>query len=108
MSMTESPSSLPISITVGVGQLRSNVAGILSQIATGATVFIKRRGRIVASIVGIPAANNSDPMRNTTPVSLASLRSCAGQWLDRAGRGEIVDIIDRGQAVASILHYPSG
>lgn len=97
-----------VTITVGVGQLRSDITGLIRHISTGAVILILRRGRPAVSMSD-PTTDDADkPPRASTAVSVTELRTRASRYLDRAECGEVLDIVQRAKIVARLSGLPPG
>ncbi|MES3636407.1 hypothetical protein Q9Q75_12685 [Mycobacterium intracellulare] len=96
------PQSHSRTITVAVGQLRANTAELISQIAAGATIFVLRRGQVVARIDSPTSAHYDKATESATIVSVTELRGRAGWLLDDAARGARFDIIKHGNVVGHL------
>jgi antitoxin (DNA-binding transcriptional repressor) of toxin-antitoxin stability system len=97
---------------IGTGQLRSRTRDVVEDAADGSTIEIVRRGRSVARMESarLSTEQSSDcPGRGSTPIQLPELRVRAGRLLDRVAAGDVLEILDRGEAAARITvwHQPS-
>ncbi len=99
-----------VAVRIGLGQLRSDTRGYLSQVSTGQMLEISRRGKFVARIVS-SAANQRDGRANGSPrylasppirVGLSELRERAGRCLDYVAAGQTIEVLCDGRIVAYI------
>lgn len=101
--------------TIGLGQLRSDACTYLERVATGETIDIVRRGKLVGRIVpvgdwrvaAIPA-RSAEPAASDTGgwVGLDELRTRAGRCFDRVAAGEALSVVRGGRLLAQIV--PAG
>lgn len=97
---------------IGLGQLRSAACSYLERVATGETIGVVRRGKLVAQIVPVgdwrvaPIPARSDTLAKERPgdwVGLHELRTRAGRCFDRIAAGETIQVVRGGRLLAQIL-----
>ncbi len=89
---------------IGIGQLRSDTLRYVHRAATGDTIEVLRRGRLVAELqahTGAPPADG-DAAERVTAVDVSLIRSQAGQYFDRVAAGNVLEIMHRGHAIGRI------
>jgi antitoxin (DNA-binding transcriptional repressor) of toxin-antitoxin stability system len=95
---------------IGIGQLRSDTLRYVHRAATGDTIEVLRRGRLVAELhapTGAPpavgeAAERAYGDRVTIAVDVSLIRSQAGRYFDRVAAGEVLEIMHHGHVIARI------
>lgn len=101
--------------TIGLGQLRSDACRYLERVATGETIDVVRRGKLVARIVPVGDWRVAPiPARSVEPaasdaggwVGLDELRTRAGRCFDRVAAGETLSVVRGGRLLAQIV--PAG
>jgi prevent-host-death family protein len=97
---------------IGLGQLRSDALAYLERVATGETIDVVRRGKLVARIVSvadwrvapIPARSVTDTAQDAGKwVGLDELRTAAGRCFDRVAAGETIQVVRGGRLLAQIV-----
>ncbi|CQD18739.1 Phd_YefM [Mycobacterium europaeum] len=95
--------------TIGIGQLRGATCAYLRQVAAGESLYVKRRGRVVARIEAVPkgAPGGGTGQSVASPphpvvVDLSHFRSHAGRYFDRVAAGESIVIVHQGGQLARI------
>jgi prevent-host-death family protein len=97
---------------IGLGQLRSHALTYLERVATGETINVVRRGKLVARIVSvgdwrvapIPARSATDTAADARAwVGLDELRTRAGRCFDRVAAGETIQVVRGGRLLAQIV-----
>lgn len=95
-----------------MGQLRSHALTYLERVATGETIDVVRRGKLVARIVSvgdwrvapIPARSATDMAADARAwVGLDELRTRAGRCFDRVAAGETIQVVRGGRLLAQIV-----
>jgi antitoxin (DNA-binding transcriptional repressor) of toxin-antitoxin stability system len=95
---------------IGIGQLRGDTLGYMHREATGDTIEVLRRGRLVAELqaptgaapdVG-DAAERAYCDRVMIAVDVGLLRSQPGRYFDRVAAGETLEIMHLGRPIARI------
>jgi antitoxin (DNA-binding transcriptional repressor) of toxin-antitoxin stability system len=94
---------------IGIGQLRSDTLRYVHRAATGDTIEVLRRGRLVAELhapIGAPPAVGDAAERaccdRVIAVDVSLIRSQAGRYFDRVAAGEVLEIMHRGHAIGRI------
>jgi antitoxin (DNA-binding transcriptional repressor) of toxin-antitoxin stability system len=95
---------------IGIGQLRSDTLRYMQRVATGDTIEVLRRGRVVAELhapTGAPpvvgdAAERACCDRVMIAVDVGLFRSQAGRYFDRVAAGEVLEIMHHGHAIGRI------
>jgi antitoxin (DNA-binding transcriptional repressor) of toxin-antitoxin stability system len=95
---------------IGIGQLRSDTLRYVHRAATGDTIEVLRRGRLVAELqapIDAPlavgdAAERGYCDRVMIAVDVSLIRSQAGRYFDRVAAGEVLEIMHRGHAIGRI------
>ena len=94
---------------IGIGQLRSGTLRYVHRAATGDTIEVLRRGRLVAELhapTGAPPAVGDAAERaycdRVIAVDVSLIRSQAGRYFDRVAAGEALEIMHHGHAIARI------
>jgi antitoxin (DNA-binding transcriptional repressor) of toxin-antitoxin stability system len=101
---------------IGIGQLRSDTLRYVQRAATGDTIEVLRRGRLVAELLspsGLPpavgdAAEHPYCDRVMIAVDVSLIRSQAGRYFDRVAAGEALEIMHRGHAIGRIWPRATG
>jgi prevent-host-death family protein len=97
---------------IGLGQLRSDALTFLERVATGETIDVVRRGKLVARIISvgdcrvapIPARSATDAAADAGAwVGLNELRTAAGRCFDRVAAGETIQVVRGGRLLAQIV-----
>jgi prevent-host-death family protein len=97
---------------IGLGQLRSDALTFLERVATGETIDVVRRGKLVARIISvsdcrvapIPARSITDAAADAGAwVGLNELRTAAGRCFDRVAGGETIQVVRGGRLLAQIV-----
>jgi prevent-host-death family protein len=97
---------------IGLGQLRSDALTYLERVASGETIDVVRRGKLVARIVSvgdwrvapIPARSVADTAADAGAwVGLDELRTRAGRCFDRVAAGETIQVVGGGRLLAQIV-----
>jgi antitoxin (DNA-binding transcriptional repressor) of toxin-antitoxin stability system len=95
---------------IGIGQLRSDTLRYVHRAATGDTIEVLRRGRLVAELqaptgaapdVG-DVAERACCDRVVIAVDVSLLRSQAGRYFDRVAAREVLEIMHHGHAIGRI------
>ncbi len=92
---------------IGLGQLRSDTRGYLSQVSNGATLEISRRRKLVACVVSARAEQRDRRVDGPKRVELSELRVRAGQWFDHVATGRTIEVLWDGCVVARIEPIPA-
>jgi antitoxin (DNA-binding transcriptional repressor) of toxin-antitoxin stability system len=94
---------------IGIGQLRSDTLRYVHRAATGDTIEVLRRGRLVAElqapIDAPPALGDAERAycdRVMIAVDVSLIRSQAGRYFDRVAAGEALEIMHHGHTIARI------
>jgi antitoxin (DNA-binding transcriptional repressor) of toxin-antitoxin stability system len=91
---------------IGIGQLRSDTLRYVHSAATGDTIEVLRRGRLVAELhepTGAPpAVGGRVYCDRVIAVDVSLIRSRAGHYFDRVAAGEVLEIMHHGQAIGRI------
>ncbi|MEE6179779.1 type II toxin-antitoxin system Phd/YefM family antitoxin [Mycobacterium sp. 050134] len=96
---------------IGLGQLRSHACAYLERVATGETLDVVRRGKLVARIVPVGAWRVAPVPARTVKaaadpgswVGLDELRTRAGRCFDRVAAGETIYVVRGGRFLAKIV-----
>jgi antitoxin (DNA-binding transcriptional repressor) of toxin-antitoxin stability system len=97
-------------LTIGIGQLRGDTRAYVRQVADGDTLFIKRRGKVVARLDAVPPGLHRSGVRfvrshdqqRLAMVKVSQLRAAAGQYFDRVSAGESLLVVYDDNPVALI------
>jgi antitoxin (DNA-binding transcriptional repressor) of toxin-antitoxin stability system len=95
---------------IGIGQLRADTLCYVYRAATGDTIEVLRRGRLVAELQALTdapptsgdAAGRAYCDRVKIAVDVGLFRSQAGRCFDRVAAGEALEIMHHGHAIARI------
>jgi antitoxin (DNA-binding transcriptional repressor) of toxin-antitoxin stability system len=102
-----------MAVTVGLGQLRNHACAYFERVMAGETLYVVRRGKLVARIVttagdpktcssaGLPFAAVTQHSGNR--VGLPEVRTRAGRLIDRVADGEIIEVAWRQRVVARMV-----